>query len=98
MKILKIFFITSCLIFLSGCFQTTSLIGPGVTVATTGNIFQAGIQYGVNTAVKQETGEYPLEYIKNTVEEKKKQKKFHVELKKFLENRIESTRKKLSQN
>ena len=85
-------------IFLSGCFQTTALVVPGYTVATTGNVLQAGIQYGVNTAVKQETGEYPLEHIKNTVEEKKKQKKFHVELKNFLENRIESTRKRLSQN
>ena len=65
MKILKIFFITSCLIFSSGCFQTTSLLGPGVTVATTGNVFQAGLQYGANTAIKNETGKDVFSHIKD---------------------------------
>ena len=74
MKILKIFFIISCLIFLSGCFQTTSLLGPGVTVATTGNIFQAGLQYGANTALKNETGKDVITHIKDTVDERNKEK------------------------
>ena len=98
MKILKIFFITSCLIFLSGCFQTTSLIGPGVTVATTGNVFQAGLQYGANTALKNETGKDVLAHIKDKVDDKHKEKKLHVKLKKILENRIEITRQKLLSN
>ena len=98
MKILKIFFITSCLIFLSGCFQTTSLFGPGVTVATTGNVFQAGLQYGANTALKNETGKDVLSHIKDTVDEKNKEKKLHVKLKQLLENRIENTRQKLLSN
>ena len=98
MKILKIFFITSYLIFLSGCFQTTSLIGPGVTVATTGNVFQAGLQYGANTALKNETGKDVLTHIKDKVDDKHKEKKLHVKLKKLLENRIEITRQKLLSN
>ena len=98
MKILKIFFITFCFIFLSGCFQTTSLLGPGVTVATTGNVFQAGLQYGANTALKNETGKDVLSHIKDTVDEKNKEKKLHVKLKQLLENRIETTRKKLLSN
>ena len=88
----------SCLTFLSGCFQTTSLLGPGVTVATTGNIFQAGFQYGANTALKNETGKDVLTHIKDTVDEKHKEKKLHVKLKKLLENRIEITRQKLLSN
>ena len=75
MKILKIFFIISGLIFLSGCFQTTSLLGPGVTVATTGNAFQAGFQYGANTALKNETGKDVLTHIKDKVDNKHKEKK-----------------------
>ena len=98
MKILKIFFITFFLIFLSGCFQTTSLLGPGVTVATTGNVFQAGLQYGANTALKNETGKDVLSHIKDTVDEKNKERKLHVKLKQLLENRIETTRKKLLSN
>ena len=98
MKILKIFFITSYLIFLSGCFQTTSLIGPGVTVANTGNVIQAGLQYGANTALKNETGKDVLTHIKDKVDDKNKEKKLHVKLKKLLENRIEITRQKLLSN
>ena len=98
MKILKIFFITSCLIFLSGCFQTTALLGPGVTVATTGNVIQAGFQYGANTALKNETGKDVLTHIKDKVDDKHKEKKLHVKLKELLENRIEITRQKLLSN
>ena len=98
MKILKIFFITSYLIFLSGCFQTTSLLGPGVTVATTGNVIQAGFQYGANTALKNETGKDVLTHIKDKVDNKHKEKKLHVKLKELLENRIEITRQKLLSN
>ena len=96
MKIFKITFFSLSLVFLSGCFQTTALLGPGVTVATSGNVLQAGLQYGANTAVKNETGEYPLEYIKNSVEEKNNQKKFYVDFKNFIENRIQASRRTLS--
>ena len=98
MKIFKITFFSLSLLFLSGCFQTTALLGPGVTVATSGNVLQAGLQYGANTAVKNETGEYPLEYIKNSVEEKNNQKKFYVEFRNFIENRVQASRRKLSLN
>ena len=69
MNKLRLFFIFFTLIFLTGCFQTTALLGPGVTVISTGNVFQAGLQYGANTAIKNETGKYPLMHIKETVEE-----------------------------
>tara|TARA_S200000501_G_scaffold42398_1_gene34363 strand:+ start:222 stop:518 length:297 start_codon:yes stop_codon:yes gene_type:complete len=98
MKILKIFFITSCLIFLSGCFQTTSLLGPGVTVATSGNVFQAGLQYGANTALKNETGKDFISHIKDKVEERNNEKKLHVKLKQLLEKRIETTRQMFLSN
>ena len=98
MKILKIFFITFYFIFLTGCIQTTSLIGPGVTVATSGNVFQAGLQYGANTALKNETGKDVITHIKDTVDERNKEKKFHVKLKQLIENRIETTRQKLLSN
>tara|TARA_X000000368_G_C22660424_1_gene549380 strand:- start:9 stop:305 length:297 start_codon:yes stop_codon:yes gene_type:complete len=98
MKKLKLSFILLSLVFLNGCLQTTALLGPGITVVTSGNVLQAGLQYGANSAIKNEIGQYPLEYIKNSVEEKNNQKKLQVELKNFLENRIEATRKKLSLN
>ena len=98
MKILNIFFVIFVLIFLSGCVQTTSLLGPGLTVATTGNVFQAGLQYGANTAIKNETGKDLFSHIKDKVDEKKDEKKFYAEFRLLLENRINTTRKKFITN
>ena len=98
MKILNIFFVILVLIFLSGCIQTTSLLGPGVTIATTGNVIQAGFQYGANTAIKKETGKDVFTHIKDKVDEQNKEKKFYVQLKQLIENRIETTRQKLLSN
>ena len=92
------FFITSGLIFLSGCIQTTSLLGPGVTIASSGNVLQAGLQYGANTALKNETGKDVLTHIKDTVDEQNKKEEFYVQLKKLVESRIETTRQKLLSN
>ena len=98
MKILKIFFLILSLVILPGCIQTTSLLGPGVTIATSGNIIQAGFQYGANTAVKNETGKDVLTHIKDSVDQKNKEKKFHVQLKQLIKDRIENTRQKLLSN
>ena len=98
MKILTIFFVIFILVILSGCIQTTSLLGPGITVATTGNVLQAGLQYGANTALKNETGKDVLTHIKDAVDEKNEEKKLHVKLKQLIESRIEITRQKLLSN
>ena len=42
--ILGIFFI----IFLNGCVQSTSFLGPAYTLGTTGNALQAGLSFGTN--------------------------------------------------
>ena len=38
--------------FLTGCFQTTAMIGPAITLVSTGNITQAGITFLTNKAIK----------------------------------------------
>ena len=98
MKIFKIFFVIFSLITLTGCIQTTSLIGPGVTVATSGNVFQAGLQYGANSVIKEETGKDVLTHIKDKVDKTNDKKKFHEEFTQFLERRLEITRQKLITN
>ena len=50
---------------LTGCYQSTaSLIGPTVTLGTSGNIAQSALSYSVNESVKKATGEYPADHIK----------------------------------
>jgi len=98
MKFLKVSFIFFSLFFLSGCLQSAALLGPGVTVATTGNVLQAGLQYGANTAIKNETGKDTFEHLQDAVESQSKNKKFKLKLKNLVEKNFELTRKKLKLN
>ena len=97
-KFLKICFVFFSLIFLSGCFQSTALLGPSMTVATTGNVLQAGLQYGANTAIKNETGKNTLEHLQDAVESQSKSKKFKKKFSDLVEKRFEITREKLKIN
>ena len=98
LKFLKISFVFFSLIFLSGCFQSTALLGPSITVATTGNVLQAGLQYGTNTAIKNETGKDTLEHLQDAVESQSKSNKFKRKLSDLVEKRFELTREKLKLN
>ena len=94
MKFQKIYFLAIIFIFLSGCIQSTALLGPGVTLATTGNIMQAGLQYGANTAIKNETGKDALTHLKDVVDEEQGNQK----IKTFVKNTIDTISKKLTTN
>ena len=95
MKFKKIYFLVLISIFLNGCIQSTALLGPSITVATTGNIMQAGLQYSANTAIKNETGKDALTHLKDAVEEEKDIQKFENKIKDFAKNTIDRVRKKL---
>ncbi len=52
------------LISLNGCIQTTaSFIGPAYTVASTGNVYQAGLSVTINQALVHTTGEDAVEHV-----------------------------------
>ena len=94
MKFQKIYFLAIIFIFLSGCIQSTALLGPGVTFATTGNIMQAGLQYGANTAIKNETGKDAFTHLKDAVDEEKDSQN----IKTIVRNTIDKISKKLTTN
>ena len=84
------------LFFLNGCVQNTALLGPAYTMASTGNIYHAGLSYGSSEAVKKITGKYPTENIKSLVDNKKiktKEKESQEEFFALVKNRIEKTSK-----
>ena len=75
------------LFLLNSCVETTAFLGPAVTAGSTGNIYQAGLNYGMNKTVLSTTGKYPIEHLTNilnktkeTVELAKNYKKETVEL------------------
>ena len=69
----KILLLLMCFVFLSGCFQSIVLLGPAITGASTGKIYQAGLSYGTNMIMLQATGKTTSEHmldILNSKEEK----------------------------
>ena len=69
-----------------------------MTVASTGNVFQAGLQYGANTAIKNETGKDTLEHLQDAVESQSKRNKFKRKFSDLVEKRFDLTREKLKLN
>ena len=62
-----------CFVMLTGCFQSIALLGPAITGASTGKIYQAGLSYGTNVIMFQATGKTTTEHmldILNSKEEK----------------------------
>ena len=92
----KILLILVSFVCLNGCMQSTALLGPAITVGTTGNVYQASLSYGSNMAVKQVTGKTPSEHMTTYIDNNNKEKKFQKEITSLLQSHIEIMRKKLA--
>ena len=95
MKYLKVYFLILISISVSGCIQSTALLGPGITIATTGNVMQAGLQYGANKAIEKETGKDVITHLKDVVEEEQDSHKLQNKIKNIATNTIEKVKEKL---
>ena len=97
MKKITLYFCIS--LFLTGCFQSSAMVGPTITLVSTGNVSQAGLTYIANKAVKEETGMSTAEYVSTFLEEKtkktKKNEKIYEDLLTLVQTNFEQTRKKL---
>ena len=78
--------------------QSTAMIGPTMTLVSTGNLYQASLSYGANKAVEKETGMQTTEYLINKIEDNQKKiistdDEITKSLQILLELNIEKTRK-----
>ncbi len=96
MEIKKIIFYFGALLLLTGCFQSTAMVGPAMTLASTGNVFQAGSSFVANQVVEKETGMSTGEHVSTIMdEEKRDQKKFNKRFINLVKSNVEKTRKEL---
>ena len=97
MKIYKTLSILFISLFLNGCVETAALVGPAFTVASTGNVYQAGLTYGTSQIIEKETGKSSVEYVSNILEsnEIKEEKKIQEEFVILVKQRIKNTRKNM---
>jgi len=98
-KLFRILTIILSFFFLTGFVPILSLVGPGVTALTSGNIYKASAQFIVNQRIEKETGKNSLILIKETLIDEKdkniKKNSFDEDLRKLVETRIKMTREKL---
>mgnify|MGYP001495986807 FL=1 len=96
-RLLKIFIILVSFLFLSGFTPFISILGPGVTVFTSGNIYKATAQFIIDQSIKKKTGKNSLTLVKEELDKKKNIDEFNEELRNLVEKRIKMTRKKLEE-
>ena len=101
LKLLRIFTIIASFFFLTGFVSVFSIVGPGVTAVTSGNLYKAGLQFIINQSIEKETGKNSLNLIKEEINknlikgEIKKNNSFNDDLRELVEKRIKITRQKL---
>ncbi len=82
-------------IILSGCAQSTAMIGPAITLASSGNMSQAGLTFFGNKAIEKETGMDTVSYVSNKIEQQNSRTKLKREFKNLVETNFAKTREKL---
>ena len=63
------------LLLFNGCIQSSVFLGPAVTVASTGSVYQAGLSYASTKAIVKITGKTPAENVKSFLDNDLRQKK-----------------------
>ena len=90
----KIIISAFAMCFLTGCLQNAAFLGPALTVASTGSVYQAGLSYGSSQVIEKMTGKTPTENVKsfldnnnNTVKEEEIYDEFFVLVKDKIEKK-----------
>ncbi len=96
-RLFKIFTILVSFLFLTGFTPFVTILGPGVTVLTSGNIYKATAQFIIDQSIKKKTGKNSLTLVKEELNKKKNKNEFNEELRNLVEKRIKMTRKKLEE-
>ena len=92
MGINKIFIYIIATITLSGCIQSTAMVAPAITIASTGTISQAGLTFFTNKAVEEETGMNTYSFVSSKIEQNSYQNR---KFKKLVKTNFEKTRQQL---
>ncbi len=97
LRLFRICTILLSFFFLTGFVPIMSIVGPSLTVLTSGNLYKASAHFIVNQQIEKETGKNSFTLIKETLvkEEKIKKNSFDEDLRQLVETRIKLTRQKL---
>jgi len=92
-KQIILYFCLGC--FLSGCLQSTAMLGPALTFGGTGNVSQAGVSFFTNKVIEQKTGMDALTLVTKKIDENNTQKRINKNFSLLVKTNFEKTRKKI---
>ena len=92
----KIVLILGSFVFTTGFLPFTALLGPGVTVVTSGNVYKAGAQFLIDHQIKNKTGKNSFAYVKEEVAKQNKKEELNSAFIKLVEKRVKITHAKIA--
>ena len=96
-RFLKISLFLTSFLFLTGFVPLPAVLGPAITVATSGNLAKATAQLVFDNEFKKKTGKSSLNYITEEVSKNNKENRINKDLKDLIEKRVKLTHNKLIQ-
>ena len=94
-RLIKISALLSIFLFTTGFIQLFSILGPGWTIFSSGNVYKAATQFLIDQSIKKETGKNTLTYIGDEIKTKKQEADLDRQLRNLVKKRIMETRAKL---
>ena len=96
-RFLKISLFLTSFLFLTGFVPLPAVLGPAITVATSGNLAKATVQLVFDNEFKKKTGKSSLNYITEEVSKNNKENRINKDLKDLIEKRVKIVHQKLVQ-
>ena len=94
-RFLKLSLFLTSFLFLTGFVPLPAVLGPAVTVATSGNLAKATAQLVIDNEFKKKTGKSSLNYITEEVSKNNKENRFNKDFKDLIEKRVKIVHQKL---
>ena len=95
LKFFKLCLYLTSFLLLTGFVHLPALMGPAITIATSGNLAKATAQLVLDYELKKKTGKSSLKYISEEVSKNNKENQINEDYKNLIEKRVKITHQKL---
>ena len=95
LRFFKICLLLTSFLFLTGFVPLTAVLGPAITVVSSGNLVKATAQLVLDNEVKKKTGKNSLSYITEEVSKNNKENRLNKDFKDLVKKRVEITHRKI---
>ena len=94
-RFLKLSLFLTSFLFLTGFVPLPAVLGPAITVATSGNLAKATAQLVFDNEFKKKTGKSSLNYISEEVSKKNEENRINKDFKDLIEKRVKIVHQKI---